>query len=215
MGIKIGVLALQGNVSEHINAFFAALDSMDLSGDVIPVRSLSDLKGLSALAIPGGESTTISRLIDKNGMRKAIQSFDGGIFATCAGMVLMGTGVDDPRAEPLGLMDMTVGRNAFGRQRESFEADLNIEGLSEPFHAIFIRAPVVTGIGPGVTVIGSVSGNMIQDATRQDADVGDAPRTAGAVAVAVVQGKHMALSFHPELGTDLRLHRIFLKGVLG
>jgi len=95
VGIKIGVLALQGNVSEHIDAFFAALNLMDLSGDVIPVRSLSDLKGLSALAIPGGESTTISRLIDKNGMREAIQSFDGGIFATCAGMVLMGTGVDE------------------------------------------------------------------------------------------------------------------------
>jgi len=201
VGIRIGVLALQGNVSEHIDAFFAALDSMDLSGDVIPVRSLSDLKGLSALAIPGGESTTISHLIDKNGMREAIQSFDGGIFATCAGMVLMGTGVDDPRVEPLGLMDMTVSRNAFGRQRESFEADLNIEGLSEPFHAIFIRAPVATGIGPGATVIGSVRQDVI---TGQDADVGEG-------GVAVVQGKHMALSFHPELGTDLRLHLIFLK----
>jgi len=205
VGIKIGVLALQGNVSEHIDAFFAALNMMDLSGDVIPVRSLSDLKGLSALAIPGGESTTISRLIDKNGMREAIQSFDGGIFATCAGMVLMGTAVDDPRVEPLGLMDMTVSRNAFGRQRESFEANLNIEGLSEPFHAIFIRAPVVTATGPGVTVIGSVRQDVI---TGQDADVGEG-------GVAVVQGKHMALSFHPELGTDLRLHLIFIKGVLG
>lgn len=213
MGIKIGVLALQGNVSEHIDAFFAALDSMGLSGDVIPVRSLSDLKGLSALAIPGGESTTISRLIDKNGMREAIQSFDGGIFATCAGMVLMGTGVDDPRVEPLGLMDMTVSRNAFGRQRESFEADLNIEGLSESFHAVFIRAPVATGIGPGATVISSVRENIIQDATGQDATGQDAD--VGEGGVAVVQGKHMALSFHPELGTDLRLHLIFIKRILG
>jgi len=97
-----------------------------------------------------------------------------------------------------------VSRNAFGRQRESFETDLNIEGLSEPFHAVFIRAPVATGIGPGATVIGSVRENIIQDATGQDADVGEG-------GVAVVQGKHMALSFHPELGTDLRL----IKGVLG
>ena len=109
-----------------------------------------DFSGCNGLAIPGGESTTISRLIDKNNMYEPIRSFSGGIFATCAGMVLMATHVDDDRIHTLGLIDMTVDRNAFGRQRESFEADLPIKGLDGgPFHAIFIRAPVATPLVRG------------------------------------------------------------------
>jgi 5'-phosphate synthase pdxT subunit len=148
-----------------------------------------DLVDCQALAIPGGESTTISRLIDKNGLYEPIRSFNGGIFATCAGMVLMATTVEDPRVHPLGLIDMAVDRNAFGRQRESFEADLVIEGLQgNPFHAVFIRAPVVTSVGKDVRVLFRVEQGI----------------------VALEHGKHVAFSFHPELGNDTRLHERFL-----
>ncbi|MCK9590620.1 MAG: pyridoxal 5'-phosphate synthase glutaminase subunit PdxT [Methanoregula sp.] len=194
MAVKIGVLALQGNVSEHIDAFRLALKKIGqgASSEVFEVRHPADLAGCNALAIPGGESTTISRLIDKNHMYEPIRSFPGGIFATCAGMVLMATQVDDTRIHSLGLIEMKVDRNAFGRQRESFEADLPIKGLKgDPFHAIFIRAPVATIVGAGVTVL-----------YRMDQGI-----------VAVEYGKHMALSFHPELSCDTRLHERFLKNL--
>jgi len=191
---RIGVLALQGNVSEHIDAFLLALERMGHgpSSKVFEVRSPADLAGCHALAIPGGESTTISRLIDKNDLYEPIRQFKGGIFATCAGMVLMATDVADPRIHPLGLMDMIVDRNAFGRQRESFEADLALEGLDGgPFHAIFIRAPVITRAGPGVKVLASVDQGI----------------------VAAEKGRYAAFSFHPELGNDTRLHERFLTGL--
>jgi pyridoxal 5'-phosphate synthase pdxT subunit len=190
--VKIGVLALQGNVSEHIDAFRLALNRLGqgTSSEVSEVRHPADLVGCIALAIPGGESTTISRLIEKNHLYEPIRSFSGGIFATCAGMVLMATHVNDPRVHALGLIEMTVDRNAFGRQRESFEADLPIKGLEgEPFHAIFIRAPVVVFAGAGVTVLSRIEKGI----------------------VAVEYGDHMALSFHPELSCDTRLHERFLK----
>jgi 5'-phosphate synthase pdxT subunit len=190
--VRIGVLALQGNVREHIEAFLLALNRMGqgASSEVFEIRHPADLSGCNALAIPGGESTTISRLIDKNHMYEPIRSFSGGIFATCAGMVLMATHVDDTRVHALGRIEMTVDRNAFGRQRESFEADLPIKGLDGgPFHAIFIRAPVATSAGAGVSVI-----------SRMDQGI-----------VAVEYGMHMALSFHPELSCDTRLHERFLK----
>ncbi|QYZ79371.1 pyridoxal 5'-phosphate synthase glutaminase subunit PdxT [Methanofollis formosanus] len=187
-GKKVGVLALQGDVSEHIRAFEAALGG---DGEVVPVRTPADLEGCDALAIPGGESTTLARLIAESGLREAIQTFKGGIFATCAGMVLVATEINDSRFEPLGIVDITIERNAFGRQRESFEAGLAIEGLDEPFHAIFIRAPMATAAGPGVEVLGRTEQGI----------------------VAVRCGKHMVLSFHPELGGDLRLHRTFLEAL--
>jgi pyridoxal 5'-phosphate synthase pdxT subunit len=191
---KIGVLALQGNVSEHIDAFLLALERMGHgpSSEVFEVRSPADLADCHALAIPGGESTTISRLIDKNGLYEAIRSFNGGIFATCAGMVLMAKIVEDPRVHALGLIDMAVDRNAFGRQRESFEADLVIEGLpGGPFHAVFIRAPVVTSVGKDVRVLARVDQGI----------------------VALEYGKHVAFAFHPELGEDTRIHERFLQNV--
>jgi 5'-phosphate synthase pdxT subunit len=190
--VKIGVLALQGNVSEHIEAFLLALNRLGqgASSEVFEIRHLADLSGCNALAIPGGESTTISRLIEKNHMYDPIRSFSGGIFATCAGMVLMATHVDDTRVRTLDLIDMTVDRNAFGRQRESFEANLPIKGLDGgPFHAIFIRAPVATCAGAGVSVLSRIDQGI----------------------VAVEYGKHMALSFHPELSCDTRLHERFLR----
>ncbi len=192
MDVKIGVLALQGNVSEHIEAFCRALAHRGYgsTSEVVLVRKPGDLVGCDALAIPGGESTTISRLIDKNGLYEPICNFSGGIFATCAGMVLMASYVDDPRIHTLGLMGMTVDRNAFGRQRESFEADITVDGLTGgPFHAIFIRAPLVTCSDPDVHVIAKIDQGI----------------------VAVERDNHMALSFHPELGCDFRLHERFLK----
>ena len=183
---KVGVLALQGDVSEHIFAFRQALGAG--APPVIAVRSAKDIEELDGLAIPGGESTTIARLVDKNKMRRPLESFEGGIFATCAGMVIVATGVDDPRVSPLGLIEMKVERNAFGRQRDSFEADILIEGLNDPFHAVFIRAPVAESVGKNVKVLGTIDERI----------------------VAVQSGRHMALSFHPELGGDLRLHRMFL-----
>ncbi len=194
MGVRIGVLALQGNVSEHIDAFERALETTGhgTPSPVFPVKRASDIAGCVALAIPGGESTTISRLIEKNHLHEPIRTFSGGIFATCAGMVLMATQVDDPRVCPLGLIEMTVNRNAFGRQKESFESDIVLAGVGGgPFHAVFIRAPVATSAGAGVHVLARVGQGI----------------------VAVEQGKHMALSFHPELGSDTRLHERFLKNL--
>ena len=191
---KIGVLALQGNVTEHIDAFLLALERMGHgpSSEVFEVRSPADLAECHALAIPGGESTTISRLIDKNDLFEPIRIFPGGIFATCAGMVLMATRVDDPRVHPLGLMDMTVDRNAFGRQKESFEADIAIEGLDGgAFPAVFIRAPLVTATGSGIKIISRIPQGII----------------------ACECGRYMAFAFHPELGGDTRLHERFLKGL--
>ncbi len=191
--IVIGVLALQGDVSEHIEAFSKALQLIKCRSHVIPVRTSDDLKKCTALAIPGGESTTIAKLIDKNGMRNLITSFSGGIFATCAGMVITARElIGETRFVPFGIVDTTVNRNAFGRQRESFEADIVIEGLSSPFHAVFIRAPVITKTGLDVSVLAEIPQGI----------------------VAAQSGKNMILSFHPEIGGDLRLHRMFLERVI-
>jgi 5'-phosphate synthase pdxT subunit len=194
VAVKIGVLALQGDVSEHIDAFARAITRAGYTKDtaVGEVRTPRDLEGCIGLAIPGGESTTISRLIQKNGLYEPIRDFKGGIFATCAGMVLAASRVDDPRVKALGRIDVTVDRNAFGRQRESFEADLSIKGLDEPFHAVFIRAPLVAEAKRGVTVLSRIDQGI----------------------VAVSQGRDMALSFHPELGDDTRLHEMFLEKLL-
>jgi 5'-phosphate synthase pdxT subunit len=160
------------------------------SYSVFPVKLPEDLAGCTALAIPGGESTTISRLIEKNRLHDPIRSFSGGIFATCAGMVLIAETVDDPRVRTLGLVDMAVDRNAFGRQRESFECRLTLDGIAGgPFHAVFIRAPVATQVGGGVHVLARIPQGI----------------------VAVEQGKHMALAFHPELSGDTRIHERFLR----
>jgi pyridoxal 5'-phosphate synthase pdxT subunit len=191
-GLRIGVLALQGDVAEHVAAFEAALGERPGGhAPVVAVRHADQLAGLDGLAVPGGESTTISRLIEKHKLRRPLLEFHGGVFATCAGMVLAATEVDDPRVHPLGLVEMAVARNAFGRQRESFELALPVAGFETPFHAVFIRAPVATRVGS-------------RAATLAVLDQG---------AVAVRQGRHLALAFHPELGTDLRFHHLFLDGL--
>lgn len=190
MAGEIGVLALQGDVSEHIGAFKRAAAKLRVSAEVTPVREADQIPDLAALVIPGGESTTISRLIDKNRMRDGISQFTGGIFATCAGMVLLAVEVvDDSRFRPLGILDISVKRNAFGRQKESFEADIEYPGFITPYRAVFIRAPVTVRAGPHVQVLASVDQGI----------------------VAVRQGKVYAFAFHPELSPDLRIHEEFLR----
>ena len=133
------------------------------------------------------------RLIDKNSMRHVIKNFSGGIFATCAGMVITArTVIGESRFIPLGIADLVVNRNAFGRQRESFEADIEITGLSSPFHAVFIRAPCAESAGQDARVIARIDQGII----------------------GVQSGKHIILSFHPEIGGDLRLHHLFLDGLM-
>jgi 5'-phosphate synthase pdxT subunit len=190
VGAKIGVLALQGDVSEHIEAFRNAIIASGSSKDleIVTVRKKQDLDAIDALALPGGESTTISRLIDRKDLYQALVEFEGGIFATCAGMVVMAQEVDDPGVHSLGLLDISIRRNAFGRQRESFEADLKISGFDRPFRAVFIRAPVADHTGAGVRVLCTMKEGV----------------------VALEQGRHLALSFHPELVNDPRLHILFL-----
>jgi 5'-phosphate synthase pdxT subunit len=191
--MKIGVLALQGDFAEH----GAMLRSLGVEAQ--EVRLPAQLEGLDGLVIPGGESTTIGKLADAYGLIEPIRQFgeSHAIWGTCAGAIFLST--DAQRQQPLlELMDITVERNAFGRQVESFEADIEVAGIEDaerPFHAIFIRAPLIVRAGPDVTVMASVTA---------DRD-GAAPRI-----VAARQGRLLATSFHPELTGDARIHRYFL-----
>ena len=182
----IGVLAVQGDFIEHQHA----LESVGV--DAPEVRLPHQLDGLDGLIIPGGESTTIVQLIDIYGFRSVLEkaASDGlPIWGTCAGMIVMAKSLSDRRPDPLKLMDIEVSRNAFGRQVDSFEADLSVTGLDEtPFRAVFIRAPVVDEMGPGVEVISSLGDGR---------------------PVAVRQGALLATAFHPELTGDSRMHRLF------
>ncbi|MBQ1022121.1 pyridoxal 5'-phosphate synthase glutaminase subunit PdxT [Micromonospora sp. D93] len=194
MGVPvIGVLALQGDVREHVAALAAA------GADGRPVRRPAELAAVDGLVIPGGESTTISKLADIFEMREPIEKriADGmPVYGSCAGMIMLATEVLDGRPDQRGFagIDMTVRRNAFGRQVDSFEAPVTVAGvLGEPFHAVFIRAPWVERVGPGVEVIGVVAGGPAADRI-----------------VAVRQGNLVATSFHPELTGDLRVHAYFV-----
>ncbi len=186
-GAKIGVLALQGAVRPHV----AALATLGASP--VEVRTPDQLMGVDGLVLPGGESTTMSKLLDTSGLREplAARLADGlPVLGTCAGMILLAREVLDGRADQrsLGVVDITVRRNAFGRQVDSFEADLALAGDPVPLHAVFIRAPVVERAGPAVEVL---------------ATVGDRP-------VLARQGSVIVASFHPELTDDLRLHQLLL-----
>lgn len=182
----IGVLAVQGDFIEHQHA----LESVGV--DAPEVRLPHQIDGLDGLIIPGGESTTIVQLIDIYGFRSVLElAAKGGlpIWGTCAGMIVMAKSLSDRRPDPLNLMDIEVSRNAFGRQVDSFEADLSVTGLDEtPFRAVFIRAPVVDEMGPDVEVI-----SRLDDGRP----------------VAVRQGALLATAFHPELTGDSRMHRLF------
>jgi 5'-phosphate synthase pdxT subunit len=189
----IGVLALQGDVAEHVRAIGHA------GGRPVPVRRGRELDTVDGLIIPGGESTTIWKLLDIFDLAVPLRArIDAGmpVFGSCAGMILLAgrlTGVASDQ-QTLGAIDMTVRRNAFGRQLDSFESDITLAGVpGPPFRAVFIRAPWVDEIGPGVEVL---------------ARVGAVP--AGGKIVAVRQGRALATAFHPELTQDSRVHKIFI-----
>ena len=185
--MNIGVLALQGDFAEHI----AVLKKLGVTG--VEVRLPGQLKGLDGLIIPGGESTTLSRLMDIYELREPIEQMarrGNTIWGTCAGLVMMAHEITEKDPIPLKLMDIGVLRNAFGRQVDSFEHDLGIAGFDPaPFHGVFIRAPVIIRVGTDVEVM----------ATLPDGRP-----------VAVQQGNLLATAFHPELTTDTRFHRYFL-----
>src|SRR6185503_4676356 len=185
---RIGILALQGDVREHADAV------RDVGAEPVEVRLPRDLVGLDALILPGGESTTMRRLIDLYGLREPIVALARGgapIYGTCAGMILLADRIADGDEPVLRLLDITVERNAYGRQLDSFEADLSIPSLGdEPLHGVFIRAPVVSEVGPDVEVL------------ARDPD---------GRPIAVRQGRVLATAFHPELTGDRRLHRLMLE----
>ena len=194
---RIGVLALQGDVREHRSAL------LELGAQVVRVRTAQHLEGLDGLVLPGGESTAIANLATTFGvmepLRDAVRS---GLpcFGTCAGMVLLADRILDGAEgqRTVGGLDVTVRRNGFGRQVDSFEQDVDVAGVEGPVRAVFIRAPWVVEAGSDVEILARVGGDAAQG------EVGD-----GRI-VAVRQGVLMATSFHPEVGGDLRLHRSFL-----
>jgi 5'-phosphate synthase pdxT subunit len=174
--MRIGVLALQGNFREH------AATLRSLGADVVEVRLPEELDGLDGLVIPGGESTAIMRLARLYGLEDAIRAFRGAVLGTCAGMILLDR-------DHLGLVDLAVDRNAYGRQVASFEADLALAGEEEPLRGVFIRAPRVREAGPGVEVLAAHEGEP----------------------VLLRDGRFLVASFHPELTDDTRVHRRVLQ----
>lgn len=182
----VGVLALQGAFIEHEQRL------RDLGADPVEVRLPEDLRGLDGLIIPGGESTTIGKLATTFGLIEPLRDFARAkpTWGTCAGLIFLARDIGIDRQPILGVMDVVVNRNAFGRQVDSFETELPIKGLEgEPFHAIFIRAPIITAAGPGVDVLATLGDGRI---------------------VAAQQGHLLATAFHPELTSDTRLHARFL-----
>jgi 5'-phosphate synthase pdxT subunit len=208
----IGVLALQGGVAEHL----AALERC--GARAIPVRRVEELDAVDGIVLPGGESTTMTRLLDTFDLYEPLRArlADGlPAYGSCAGMIMLATSVDDDRTaavRPLAALDVVVRRNAFGRQVDSFETDLDFQGISDPVHAVFIRAPWVEKIGAGVSVLATVP-EAPDDATTPDAT--EREGLAGRI-VAVQQGAVLATAFHPELVEgDERVHRYFVRIVRG
>ncbi len=193
-------MALQGAVTEHIEAVKRALRKLDIRGEVVPIRGTEELEAVDGLIIPGGESTTISRLLDKAGMQKLIRKraqSEMPILGTCAGCVLLAKqgdlDVEKTDTKLLSLMDMKVNRNAFGRQRESFETLLEIKGFKAPYKAVFIRAPAIERVWGECEGLASVDDKI----------------------VLARQGNLVAVAFHPELTDDTRIHGLLLKMIIG
>ncbi|MDH6247212.1 pyridoxal 5'-phosphate synthase glutaminase subunit PdxT [Mycobacterium sp. OTB74] len=193
MSPRVGVLALQGDTREHLAALTEA------GASVITVRRLAELNSVDALVIPGGESTAMSHLLRELELLEPLRArlADGmPCYGSCAGMILLATeimdaGVPGREALPLCGIDMTVRRNAFGRQVDSFEEDIAFDGLDEPMHAVFIRAPWVERVGSGVEVLARAGGHP----------------------VAVRQGQMLATAFHPEVTGDRRVHKLFVNSL--
>lgn len=190
--MRVGVVAVQGAFAEHINM----LHTLDI--EALPIRLPQELTDLNALIIPGGESTSISQLMDVYQLtNKIIEMANQGlpIFGTCAGMILLANKIPDSDVKPLGLMQITVRRNAFGRQVDSFESDLSISILGEkPFHGVFIRAPMVEQVNGNVEVLATLSNGTI---------------------AAARQNQLLVTAFHPELTDDTRFHSYFLDIIQG
>jgi 5'-phosphate synthase pdxT subunit len=193
--MTLGILALQGDVREHTAAFES------LGEEVRPLRTATDLEGIDGVVLPGGESTTLSLLLESSGLSAPLgAALTEGLpaFGTCAGMILLAERVLDGREDQrgFGIVDLTVRRNGYGRQVASFECDLTVEGIEpEPLHAVFIRAPVVEQVGDGVEVLARLDGRPGESATP----------------VVCRQGTVLVTAFHPELTADRRLHRLFVE----
>lgn len=193
MTLTAGVIAVQGDVSEHADAIRRAAERRDETVTIREIRKAGIVPDCDLLLMPGGESTTISRLLTDEGIDEEIKAHvEAGkpLLATCAGLIVVSRDAKDDRVTSLDLVDISVDRNAFGRQRDSFETLLPIEGCEEPFPAVFIRAPVIDEIGPSVTVLAEHDGR----------------------AVTVRDGSVIATAFHPELTEDPRLHYLAFFG---
>ena len=187
MTVKAGVVAVQGDVSEHADAIQRAAASHGEDADVVEIRKSGVVPDCDLLLMPGGESTAISRLLAREGIDDEVRAHvaaDKPVLATCAGLIVASTDANDERVETLDLVDVTVDRNAFGRQVDSFEAPLDVTGLDDPFPAVFIRAPTIADVGPDAEVLASWDGQP----------------------VAVRDGPVVGTSFHPELTSDSRIH---------
>lgn len=194
--MRIGVIAIQGNVEEHVNAMIRALGEAKRNAEVVRIKHKGIVPTCDAIILPGGESTTLGRLMEREGILSEIKkAAHAGIpvMGTCAGLVLLAKHGDnqvEKTGQPLlSLMDIHVNRNAFGRQKESFEAQVSFKGLAAPFNAVFIRAPCITEAGEDVEILSTYSGSI----------------------VAARQKNMLALAFHPELTDDLRIHHYFLR----
>jgi pyridoxal 5'-phosphate synthase pdxT subunit len=187
---KIGILALQGDVREHEEVL------RGLGVDPVEVRTAGDLDGLAGVIVPGGESTTIGKMLVSSGLLDGLRGFfykGGPVWGTCAGMVLAASATTGPRQPLLGVMNALVERNGFGRQVHSFEKDLDVEGFDRPFTGVFIRAPFFEDVGPGVEVLSELEGKVV-----------------------AARGENILVTaFHPELTDDTRFHEYFLEEVCG
>ena len=187
MTVTAGVVAVQGDVSEHADAIRRAAASHGEDADVVEIRKSGVVPDCDILLMPGGESTAISRLLAREGIDEEIRAHvaaDRPVLATCAGLIVASTDANDDRVETLDLVDVTVDRNAFGRQVDSFEAPLDVDSLDDPFPSVFIRAPTIADVGPDAEVLASWDGRP----------------------VAVRDGPVVGTSFHPELTDDPRIH---------
>lgn len=192
--ISVGVIGIQGAISEHVTTMKKALKKTNTSGRVFVIKNPMEIEDIDALILPGGESTTISRILYKSGLHDAItkkvEENNLPIMGTCAGCVILASEMIDNTKDVklLSAMDMHVKRNAFGRQRESFEQIIEIKGFSEPYNAVFIRAPAIEKVWGNCKILGKINKKIVM----------------------ARQGNLLALSFHPELTDDLRIHKYFL-----
>jgi len=193
--ISIGILGMQGAVSEHVALMTRTLKEKNVKGNVFIVNHKKQISEIDGLIIPGGESTTISRVLHESGIYgeiiKRVEESNLPIMGTCAGCVILAKEITDNEAdmESLRFMDMHVKRNAFGRQKESFEQPISIDGFIQPYHAVFIRAPIITKVWGTCKVLAKIDKKIVM--ARQD--------------------NILASSFHPELTDDLRIHEYFLE----